>query len=304
MEKIMLVGKKLAGKIVSVMSAAVMAMSASVVSASADFVEINDTDVLYYSENLLDRVQLKKETKYNDGSTHPWGKQTRSLTVKWYPVEGAVRYQIFAKGGKYKKWTRVKTVFAEKNFYTVGGLKRNTAYQFKVRATTPDEKGEFSAPIKLRTSRIDYDRAGFEAISRIVYHEVGRSSGKIWNEPIVHVADCVVNRYEAAKYLNDPTWSSYYAGYNSVQDMIYYSGGFMSDSGLAADGASFSNVSSIVKNAVYGALYNKATVDSIAHDNNIFFWMNGSAYPTSNKVSYVYNIPWGGYFSIWNTYWG
>ena len=86
--------------------------------------------------------------------------------------------------------------------------------------------------------------------------------------------------------------------------MIDKSGGFMSSEGLTADGVSYDNVSSRVRSAVYGAVYNKATVNSIKHNKKVYYWMNGYSKPTSKKRAYVYEIPWGGYFSIWSEYWG
>ena len=247
---------------------------------------------------------MKSETKFNNGNTHPWGKQTSTLKVRWENVSGAQYYQLVMKGGKYTKWTVVRNFPATMTSCTLAKLDRDTSYKFKVRAYADGKFGTFSSVQTLRTARIDFDQNGWKAMCRIVYHEVGRADGDVWNEPIVHVADCVVNRYEAAKYLNDPLWSPYYSGYGTVQDMIYKSGGFMSSEGLTADGVSYDNVSSRVRSAVYGAVYNKATVNSIKHNKKVYYWMNGYSKPTSKKCAYVYEIPWGGYFSIWSEYWG
>ncbi|MCD8094852.1 MAG: fibronectin type III domain-containing protein [Ruminococcus sp.] len=251
----------------------------------------------------LATVKLKGEARINSSATHPYNKQTSALTIRWNEVSGAERYQIYIKGGKYDSWTKVKTVKASKTSYTVTGLKRNTTYKFKVRATSSDVKGKFSSVQTLKTARIDYDQAGWKAMCRIVYHEVGMINSSVWDEPIVHVADCVVNRYEAAKYLNDSTWAPYYKKYSSIQDVIYKSGNFMSSSRLTKDGATYANCTAKVKLAVYGALYNKVTVSDIKHNKKIYYWSNTSSKPTSSKVEYTYKIPWG-YFNIWNDYWG
>lgn len=283
-----------------------LAASAGVISEAPAYIE---SDVLSAEINDeisggLAAVTLKDETKYNNDNTHPWGSQTDSINVRWSAVEGAERYQIWVKGGQYKSWTKAKTVFADNLAYTVKNLKRDTEYSFKVRAVATGEYGPFSQVQKISTARIDFDEAGWQAICRIVYHEVGKVNDKMWNEPIVHVADCVINRYEAAKYLDDPTWAPHYRRFSTVQGMIYSSGEFMSDWGLAADGASYANVSSKVKNAAYGAIYDKATVDDIEHDRDVTFWCNRWYCPSGSKVAYTYKIPWGGYFVIWNEYWG
>ena len=252
----------------------------------------------------LPKLTLNAESRFSTGNTHPFGAQTNKIRISWNKVSNATGYQVSIKGGKYKNWTRFSTLSANASAATFKNLARGTAYQFRVRAVNGSKVGTYSDPQTLSTSRIDFDAAGWKAMCRIVYHEVGKSSDSCWDEPIVHVADCVVNRYEAAKYLNDPLWAPYYKGYNSVQSMIYQSGGFMSDSGLASDGASYGNVTAIVKNAVYGTLYGKANVSGIKHNKNIFYWQNTSYKPTGSKVAYVYPIPWGGYFSIWKEYWG
>ncbi len=251
----------------------------------------------------LSQVKLKSEIRFSSDKTHPYNKQTSAITVRWGKVKNAEKYQIYIKGGDYDSWTKVKTVKSSKNSYTVTGLDRDTAYKFKVRAVATGVKGKFSSAQTIRTARIDFDKDGWQAMCRIVYHEVGQINSSVWDEPIVHVADCVVNRYEAAKYLNDSLWKPFYKNYSSIQSVIYNSGGFMSSSGLTRDGASYSNVTAKVKLAVYGTLYNKVTVSDIKHNKNVYYWSNTSYKPTSKKVTYSYKIPWG-YFNIWNTYWG
>ncbi len=251
----------------------------------------------------LPKASLKSEALVSN-ATHPFGYQTNRLKVRWNKVTGAKNYQVCIRGGKYNEWKKFKLIPASCTSVTISGLSRNTAYQFKVRAVNGNNCGAYSAVQTLRTSRIDFDADGWKAMCRIVYHEVGQSPDPCWDEPIVHVADCVINRYEAAKYLNDSLWAPYYRGYNSVQSMIYQSGGFMSDAGLANDGATYNNVTNKVMNAVYGALYSKVTVSSIKHNSNVFYWQNTSYKPSGSKVAYVYPIPWGGYFSIWREYWG
>lgn len=251
----------------------------------------------------IGKVTMKAEAKYGNDSTHPFNYQTSRITLNWNAAKNATRYQIFIKGGDYKSWTRVRTVFATETSVTIKNLKRNTSYQFKVRGTIDDKKGEFSSVQTIKTARIDFDWEGWQAMCRIVYHEVGQIDDSMWNEPIVHVADCVVNRYEAAKYTNDKTWSSYYKKYSTIQDVIYKSGNFMSSSALTKSGATYSKCRQVVKLAVYGAVYNKVTVDDIKHSTKVYYWSNTSKKPTSKKVAYTYKIPWG-YFNIWSEYWG
>lgn len=255
----------------------------------------------------LDQVKLIRETKYSD-ATHPYNRQTSAITVNWNAVDNAQKYEVYMKtkqkDGTYgTKWKLMGTTAGETSF-TVTGLKRNWSYAFKVRAKASGYKtGKCSKVQKINTARIDYDRAGWKAMCRIVYHEVGGINDSMWDAPIVYVSDCVVNQYEAAKYLNDSLWAPYYRRYSSIQDVIYRSGGFMSDAGLAYDGATYGRVTDKVKKAVYGAVYDKVTVSGIDHDDGVYYWCNTSYRPNSYKVAYSYKIPWG-YFNIWTEYWG
>ena len=288
-------------KIVSAFTlAAVMLTSAAPAAVSAD-TDGEYQNVFAVSDAAPAQVQLVGEAKYNSGNTHPFNYQPSRITVRWNAVAGAEKYQVYAKGGKYAKYTKVATT---KNLkYTVKNLDRIKTYKFKVRAVTNGVKGAFSKVQTLRTARIDFDKAGWQAMCRIVYHEVGGIDDPFWNKPIVHVSDCVVNRFEAAKYTNDPTWATYYQYYDDVQSMIYNSGDFMSEGGLAADGATYGNVRAEVKKAVYGALYNKVMLSSEKPSKKVFFWSNTSYKPNSSKIAYCYRIPWG-YFNVWKEYWG
>ncbi len=241
------------------------------------------------------------EAKYDSAATHPYNKQTSQLIVRYKAVKNAAKYQLYIKGGKYKKWTKVKTTTALK--VKVTGLKRGTTYSFKVRAVNGSVKSAFSSTQKLKTAVMNFDKAGFQAICRIVYHEVGGMAGDFWDKPIVYVSDCVVNRFVAAKYTKKGVWASYYKNYSTVQDMIYNSGNFMSSWGLAADGAVYSNVPKRVKLAAYGALYNKAALKSIKNDGTIYYWCNRPYYQSDSRIAYSFQIPWG-YFNIWREYWG
>ena len=278
--------------------------SASSTSSGSTIVSSSATSTSTSSSANLAKMTFNAESRFSDGKTHPYGAQTNSLRVSWKKVSGATNYQLYIKGGKYTKWAKFKLFSAKTSGVTIKKLARGTSYKFKVRAVKDGQYGPWSDIQTLTTSRIDFNAAGWKAMCRIVYHEVGKSSDSCWDEPIVHVADCVINRYEAAKYLNDSLWAPYYRGYDSVQSMIYQSGGFMSDAGLASDGASYANVSAKVKNAVYGSLYGKANINGIKHNKKIYYWQNTSYKPSGSKVAYVYSIPWGGYFSIWREYWG
>ena len=161
----------------------------------------------------------------------------------------------------------------------------------------------YSKTQTIKTARMDFNKAGWEAMCRIVYHEVGKMSGSEWDKPIVYVADCVANQYVAAKYTKNAMWKAYYARYNNVQDIIYKSGGFMSSAQLSRDGANYSNVSTRVKKAVHGAVYGKTMVNGIKNDYNVYFWCNRSYKTNSSKIAYSFKIPWG-YFNVWRTYWG
>lgn len=274
--------------------------------AAAQFADVNIAGAVA-EKPQLDQVKLIRETKYSD-ATHPYNRQTSAITVNWNAVDNAQKYEVYMKtkqkDGTYgTKWKLMGTTTGETSF-TVTGLKRNWSYAFKVRAKASGYKtGKCSKVQKINTARIDYDRAGWKAMCRIVYHEVGGINDSMWDAPIVYVSDCVVNQYEAAKYLNDSLWAPYYRRYSSIQDIIYRSGGFMSDAGLAYDGATYGRVTDKVKKAVYGAVYDKVTVSGIDHDDGVYYWCNTSYRPNSYKVAYSYKIPWG-YFNIWTEYWG
>ena len=241
------------------------------------------------------------EAKYDSAATHPYKKQTTQLIVRYKSVKNAAKYQLYIKGGKYKKWTKIKTTTALK--VKVKGLKRGTTYSFKVRAVNGSVKSAFSKTQKLSTAVMDYDAYGFQAICRIVYHEVGGMAGDFWDKPIVYVSDCVVNRFVAAKYTKKGVWPSYYSRYATVQEMIYYSGNFMSSEGLAYDGATYGNVPKRVKVAAYGALYNKTAFNGIKNDGTVYYWCNRPYYQSDSRIAYSFQIPWG-YFNVWREYWG
>lgn len=249
----------------------------------------------------LAKVKMTGEKKYDSTLTHPYNKQINTLVVRWGKVSNAANYQVYIKGGKYKNWTKYATV--KNNYCTVSKLARQTSYSFKVRAVNGSNTGAFSNVQTLKTARMNFNEAGWQAMCRIVYHEVGKINTSAWDKPIVYVSDCVVNRYVAAKYSGKNEWSSAYRRYNNIQDIIYKSGGFMSSAGLSRDGANYRNVNSRVKTAVYGAVYGIASLKNIKNDNTVYFWSNTSYRPTSSKVAYVFRIPWG-YFNVWHKYWG
>lgn len=275
----------------------------AVISACILFICFNTirADAANQKVTKLAKPKFVAEAKYDSAATHPYDKQTTQLIVRYKKVANAQKYQIYIKGGKYGSWTKIKTTKALKAKIT--GLKRGTTYKFKVRAVNGKVKSKFSATQKLSTALMSYDKAGYEAICRIVYHEVGGMDGDMWDKPIVYVSDCVVNRYVAAKYKKIALWATYYQYYNDVQSMIYNSGNFMSEGGLAADGAVYSNVPERVKVAVYGALYNKAALKGIKNDSTIYYWCNRSYYQSDSRIAYSFKIPWG-YFNIWTEYWG
>lgn len=237
----------------------------------------------------------------NTGYTHPFNHQTNQITLHWGAVKGAAKYEIYIYGGKYTKRTLYKTI--KGTSCTVTGLTRANRYSFRLKAVNAAGKSEFSNVQTLSTARMDFDSAGWKAMCRIVYHEVGKINESMWDKPIVYVADCVVNRYEQAKYKNHALWAPFYKKYKNIQSIIYYSGGFMSSSQLAKDGANYSNVSDRVKKAVLGAVYGETLYKGIKNDNTVFYWCNRSYKTTSSNIAYQFRIPWG-YFNIWRSYWG
>lgn len=249
----------------------------------------------------LSTPKMTAQINYGSEFTHPYNKQTNTIKVHWSKVKGASNYELYIKGGKYKSWKKYKTV--KNTNCTVTGLQRTTSYQFRVKAVNGSAASAYSKTQTIKTARMDFNKAGWEAMCRIVYHEVGKMSGSEWDKPIVYVADCVANQYVAAKYTKNAMWRSYYARYNNVQDIIYKSGGFMSSAQLSRDGANYSNVSRRVKQAVFGAVYGKTHLNGIANDYNVYFWCNRSYKTNSSKIAYSFKIPWG-YFNVWRTYWG
>lgn len=260
------------------------------------------TEMSAFAANVkIDKPTMVAEKKYDSEATHPYGAQTNALIVDWNDLKNVSGYELYIKGGKYKDWTKYKTVTA--STCKVTGLSRNTVYYFKVRGINGKTPGPCSAVQTLKTSRMNYDNAGWQAMCRIVYHEVGQMAGSQWDRPIVYVADCVTNQYVAAKYTNHPTWAPYYKRYGNVQSIIYRSGGFMSDAALARDGATYSKVTQRVKTAVYGAVYGTTTLNGIKNDYNIYFWCNRSYKSNDKRIAYSFRIPWG-YFNVWRSYWG
>ena len=282
--------------------AVVTASAANPVTASAAEQETKPAQSAEEKKTDIKAPVFKEVQNINTGYTHPFGSQTNKITLHWNSVKNAKKYNLYVKGGKYDEYTLYKTV--KGTSCTVSGLKRATNYSFVVKSVAKDGTlSSASKPQTIKTARIDFDKAGWQAMCRIVYHEVGKINDSMWDKPIVYVADCVVNRYEKAKYTNHPTWSSFYKNYNSVQSMIYKSGGFMSSTQLTNEGAAYSKVSSRVKTAVYGAVYGISAYKGIKNDNNIYYWCNRSYKSSGKGIAYQFKIPWG-YFNVWRTYWG
>ena len=245
---------------------------------------------------------ITAEKKYDSAATHPYNKQTNTIIVDWNDVKNAKKYELYIKGGKYSSYTKYKTV--TNSTCSVTGLKRCTNYKFKVRAVNGSVKSEFSPVVTIKTARMDFDQRGWEAFCRVVTHEVGGMSGDLWDKPIVYASDCIANAYTYAKYTNHPIWTPYFRKYNSIQEVLYTSGGYISEAGLARRGVYYSSVPEKVKQAVYGAIYCKAAYKGICNNFSIFWWCNTSTKVTSSKVSYCFKLPWGGYACFWNQYWG
>lgn len=251
---------------------------------------------------LTTPVILPEQT-YDTDYTHPWNAQTNSITVHWNAVAGAKKYMVFVFGGQFKKWTEVATTGNVQ--YTVTGLKRDTAYSFSVKAVSEDGKhSDISAAVSIKTARMDYSAAGWQAMCRIVYHEVGGAAGSFWDKPIVYVADCVTNQYVCAKYTYQGVWPKYYARFSNIESIIYTSGGFASSGTLSARGANYGNVSKRVKLAVWGATYGVTYYNGIANDYNIFYWSSTGYKVNSAKCGYSLKTPFGNYVNIWRQYWG
>ena len=248
-------------------------------------------------------VMIAEQTIDTD-HTHPWNKQTSQITVHWNAFQGAKKYMLFVYGGKFTKWTEIATTDGLK--YTVAGLARDTAYSFAVKGVDEEGKSsDLSAPVVIKTARMDYSAAGWQAMCRIVYHEVGGAAGSFWDKPIVYVADCVANQYVCAKYTLQGVWPKYYSRYPSVESVIYTSGGFLSDANLTARGATYARVTERVKKAVWGAVYGVTYYAGIANDYNIFYWSNSATAKSDSRIAYGYKLPWGSsYMYIWRQYWG
>ena len=246
---------------------------------------------------------IQPEQTYDTDYTHPWNAQTNSITIHWNAVAGAKKYMVFVYGGQYTKWTEVATTGSVQ--FTVTGLKRDTSYSFSVKAVSDDGKhSDISAAVSIKTARMDYSAAGWQAMCRIVYHEVGGAAGSFWDKPIVYVADCVTNQYVCAKYTHKGNWTKYYARYSNIESIIYTSGGFASSGTLSARGANYGNVSKRVKLAVWGATYGVTYYKNIANDYNIFFWSSSGYAVSSSKLGYSFKTPFGNYVNIWRQYWG
>ena len=244
------------------------------------------------------------ERTYDTDYTHPYNKQTSQIKVHWNAVSGAAKYKVFVKNGQYSSWTNVATTTACE--YLVSGLRRDTSYAFAVQAVDASGKtSELSAAVNIKTARMDYSAAGWQAMCRIVYHEVGGAAGSFWDKPIVYVADCVANQYVCAKYTLQGVWPKYYSRYPSVESVIYTSGGFLSDAKLTARGATYARVTERVKKAVWGAVYGVTYYAGIANDYNIFYWSNSATAKSDSRIAYGYKLPWGSsYMYIWRQYWG
>ncbi len=250
----------------------------------------------------LAKPVIAPEKTYDTDYTHPYGSQTKQIKLHWSAVPGAAKYMVYAKNGQYSDWTNV--VYTAETECTVSGLNRDTEYAFAVQAIDAGGKtSQLSDAMNIKTARMDYSAAGWQAMCRIVYHEVGGSSGSMWDQPIVYVADCVVNQYVCAKYTNQGNWAKYYSAYPSVESVIYTSGGFMSDAGLTSRGVTYSTVNDRVKKAVWGAAYGITYYNGIANDYNVFYWCASASVQSDSRIAYGFQIPWG-YMYIWRQYWG
>ena len=81
-------------------------------------------------------------------------KTQSSVTLTWSKVSGAKRYEVWVSNGK--KWVKAATV--SKNTAVIKkGLKKNTAYKFKVRAYKTVSKvniyGDYSSTVKVKTAK-------------------------------------------------------------------------------------------------------------------------------------------------------
>ena len=246
---------------------------------------------------------IASEKTYDTDYTHPYNNQTKQIKLHWSAVSGAAQYIVFVKGGQYSNWTSVvSTVSTE---CTVSGLNRDTMYTFAVKSVDASGKtSALSSSVNIKTARMDYSAAGWQAMCRIVFHEVGGASGSFWDKPIVYVADCVANQYVCAKYTYQGSWPKYYSRYSSIESVIYTSGGFMSDANLAARGATYARVTQRVKLAVWGAVYGVTSYAGIANDYNVFYWCNSGTAKSDSRIAYGFKLPWPGYMYIWRQYWG
>ncbi len=118
----------------------------------------------------LSTPKMTAQINYGSDFTHPYNKQTNTIKVHWSKVRGASSYELYIKGGKYKSWKKYKTV--KNTNCTVTGLQRTTSYQFRVKAVNGSAASAYSKTQTIKTARMDFNKAGWEAMCRIVYHEV------------------------------------------------------------------------------------------------------------------------------------
>lgn len=114
----------------------------------------------------LSTPKMTAQINYGSEFTHPYNKQTNTIKVHWSKVSGASNYELYIKGGKYKSWKKYKTV--KNTNCTVTGLQRTTSYQFRVKAVNGSAASAYSKTQTIKTARMDFNKAGWEAMCRIV----------------------------------------------------------------------------------------------------------------------------------------
>ena len=81
-------------------------------------------------------------------------KSEKKVKLTWKKVKKAKKYEVYVKGKKDKDYKTYKLYKTVKNTnVTVGGLKPNTIYYFKVRAIDGKINGKYSKVVKKRTKK-------------------------------------------------------------------------------------------------------------------------------------------------------
>lgn len=85
---------------------------------------------------------------------------SNSCTLTWKAVKDAAGYLVRRRGGKTKQWRVVGLPPAATVEFTAAGLCDNTDYEFSLCAHSPEGRGNWSPPVKVKTPHGDHNRRG------------------------------------------------------------------------------------------------------------------------------------------------